>query len=418
VSRASPAAEAARRMIYQLYQAQSDLMEPFRCVARFAADALAQVKSQYFDESVTRRLAAGYEVASRFGLTHRRPPFNIAATQITGGSVAVTEEVADQTPFCSLLHFRKAVTPSQPRVLLVAPLSGHFATLLRDTVATMLPEHDVYLTDWHNARDVPLRHGRFDFDDYVDHLIRFLEKIGPGAHLVAICQPAVPALAAVARMAEDATAAQPATVTLMAGPIDTRINPTQVDAFAEQHPLYWFEANIIDYVPFRFAGALRRVYPGFLQLSGFMSMNLDRHLRSFHELYEHLAKGESAQAAAIETFYDEYFAVMDLPAEYYLETVAKIFQDHELPRGKLTHRGLPVRPEAIRRTALFTIEGERDDICAVGQTLAAQDLCTGLRPYMKRHHVQTGAGHYGVFAGRRWQTQVYPLLRDFIHDFE
>ncbi len=405
-------------MIYQLYQAHNDMVEPLRAMARIAVGQLRHVKSDHFDESVTQRLSAAFQIISRLGLSHRRPAYGIDTVPLGNRTVAVVEEPADATPFCTLLHFRKAEAPPQSRVLLVAPLSGHFATLLRDTVKTMLPDHDVYLTDWHNIRDVPMRHGRFGLDEYIEHLIRFLEKLGPGAHIVAICQPAVPALAAVALMAQDGNPAQPASMTLMAGPIDTRVSPTKVNEFAAKRPIQWFEQNLIGYVPFRFAGAFRRVYPGFLQLAGFMSMNLDRHLKSFSDLYQHLVKGETEQAAAIENFYEEYFAVMDLPAEFYLETVRKIFQDHELALGTLTYRGRTIEPKAIRRTALFTVEGERDDICAVGQTLAAHDLCTGLRPYMKQHHVQTGVGHYGVFAGKRWQSQIYPRLRDFIHASE
>jgi polyhydroxyalkanoate depolymerase len=405
-------------MIYQLYQAQSDMIEPLRAMARMAVDQLSHIRSHYFDNTVTRRLGAAYEIMSRTGLSHERPAYGIDTVRLGNRAVAVVEEAADVTPFCTLLHFRKPEAPPQARVLLVAPLSGHFATLLRDTVQTMLPEHDVYLTDWHNARDVATSHGRFGLDEYIEHLIRFLEKLGPGAHIVAICQPAVPALAAAALMAQDGNPAQPRSMTLMAGPIDARVNPTEVNDFATGRPLQWFEANLIGFVPFRFAGAFRRVYPGFLQLAGFMNMNLDRHLNSFSDLYQHLVKGETGKAEAIESFYREYFAVMDLPAEFYLETVAKIFQDHELPQGKLTCRGRLVDPGAIRRTALFTIEGERDDICAVGQTLAAHDLCTGIRPYRKRHHVQTGVGHYGVFAGKKWHNEIYPQLRDFIHESE
>jgi poly(3-hydroxybutyrate) depolymerase len=405
-------------MIYQLYQAHNEMVEPLRTMARIAVDQLRHVKADYFDDSVTQRFSAAFQIMSRLGLSHHRPAYGIDTVPLGNRMVTVVEETADATPFCTLLHFRKTEAPPQSRVLLVAPLSGHFATLLRDTVKTMLPDHDVYLTDWHNVRDVPMRHGRFGLDEYIEHLIRFLEKLGPGAHIVAICQPAVPALAAVALMAKDGNPAQPASMTLMAGPIDTRISPTKVNEFAMKRPIQWFEANLIGYVPFRFAGAFRRVYPGFLQLAGFMSMNLDRHLKSFSDLYQHLVKGETEQAAAIESFYEEYFAVMDLPAEFYLETVHKIFQEHELALGKLTYRGRAIEPKAIRRTALFTVEGERDDICAVGQTLAAHDLCTGLRPYMKQHHVQTGVGHYGVFAGKRWQSQIYPRLRDFIHASE
>ncbi len=405
-------------MIYQLYQAHNDMIEPLRAMARIAVGHLANVKSEHFDESVTKRFGAAFEIMSRIGLTHHRPAYGIETVTVGNREAAVIEEAADVTPFCTLLHFRKADTPPQSRVLLVAPLSGHFATLLRDTVKTMLPEHDVYLTDWHNVRDVAMRHGRFGLDEYTEHLMRFLEKLGPGAHIVAICQPAVPALAAVALMAQDGSPAQPASMTLMAGPIDTRISPTKVNEFAMERPIEWFERNLIGYVPFRFVGAFRRVYPGFLQLAGFMSMNLDRHLKSFHDLYQHLVKGETEKADAIRGFYEEYFAVMDLPAEFYLETVHKIFQCHELALGKLTYRGRAIEPKAIRRTALFTVEGERDDICSVGQTVAAHDLCTGIRPYMKQHHVQTGVGHYGVFAGKKWQSQIYPRVRDFIHASE
>ena len=405
-------------MIYQLYQAHSDMIAPLRALARQAVCRLAQFKGENFDDGATRRLAALCEIVAHLGLTHDRPSYGIDTVRLGNRTTEVVEEAVDRTPFCTLLRFRKVDAPPQSRVLLVAPLSGHFATLLRDTVRTMLPDHDVYLTDWHNARDVAMSHGRFGLDEYIEHLIRFLEKLGKDAHIVAICQPAVPALAAVALMAQDGNPAQPHSMTLMAGPIDTRVSPTKVNEFAMERPIDWFEQNLIGFVPFRFAGAFRRVYPGFLQLAGFMSMNLDRHLKSFQDLYQHRAKGESEKAAAIATFYDEYFAVMDLPAEFYLETIKKVFQQHELPIGKLAFRGRPVEPKAIRRTALFTVEGERDDICAVGQTLAAHDLCTGIRPYMKRHHVQTGVGHYGVFAGRRWQAQIYPQLRDFIYASE
>jgi poly(3-hydroxybutyrate) depolymerase len=404
-------------MIYQLYQAHSDMIEPIRAMARIAADRMAQFKVDHVDDGVMRKFSAAYELVSQLGLTHHRPNYGIDTVRFAGEDIAVGEEAVAVTPFCTLLRFRKEIAVEQPRVLLVAPLSGHFATLLRDTARTLLPDHDVYITDWHNVRDVAMGHGRFGLDDYVEHLIRFLERLGPGAHLVAVCQPSVPALAAAAVMAQSDSPAQPRSMTLMAGPIDTRVSPTKVNEFAMKRPIEWFETNLIGVVPFRFAGAFRRVYPGFLQLAGFMSMNLDRHIKSFQDFYQHRVKGENEKAEAIRTFYEEYFAVMDLPAEFYLETVAKIFQEHALALGELTYRGVKIEPKAIRRTALFTVEGERDDICAVGQTLAAHDLCTGIRPYMKRHHVQTGVGHYGVFAGRKWHTQIYPQLRDFIHDF-
>ncbi|MBV9066761.1 MAG: polyhydroxyalkanoate depolymerase, partial [Methylobacteriaceae bacterium] len=266
----------------------------------------------------------------------------------------------------------------------------------------------------HNVRDVAPGHGRFGFDGYIEHLICFVEMIGPGAHVVAVCQPCVALLAAVAVMAADGHAAQPRSMTLMAGPIDTRVNPTKVNDLSKSKPIAWFEQNLIATVPMRYPGAFRKVYPGFVQLSAFMSMNLDRHLKAHQDLYRNLANGETAKAQATKTFYDEYFAVLDLTAEFYLETVRLVFQEHALPLGTLTFRGEPVDTKAIRKTALFTVEGERDDICAVGQTVAAHDLCSSLRPYRKRHHMQTGVGHYGVFSGKKWETQIYPLLRNVV----
>jgi poly(3-hydroxybutyrate) depolymerase len=328
--------------------------------------------------------------------------------------VVVTEEAADVTPFGTLLHFKKDIDQAQPRVLLIAPLSGHFATLLRATVRTMLPEHDVYITDWHNARDVATADGRFGFDEYIGHSIRFLETMGPGAHLVAVCQPCVAALVAAAVMAQGNNPAQPRSMTLMAGPIDTRVNPTKVNELAKGKPIEWFEKNLIASVPYRYAGGERRVYPGFVQLAAFMSMNIERHIKAHQELYENLAKGEAAKAAQTKAFYDEYFAVLDLTAEFYLETVRLVFQEHALPLGALTYQNQKIEPKAIRRTMLFTVEGEKDDICAVGQTLAAHDLCTSLRPYRKRHHMQAGVGHYGVFSGRTWQNQIYPMVKNVI----
>ncbi len=294
-------------------------------------------------------------------------------------------------------------------------MSGHFATLLRATVKTLLTDHDVYITDWHNPRDIPLAHGRFGLEDYTDHLIDFMDKLGPRAHMVAICQPSVSALAATAIMCEDDHPARPATLTLMAGPIDTRVQPTKVNEFAKSKPIDWFERNLINYVPVQCKGAFRKVYPGFVQLSAFVSMNFERHVKQHMDLAHHIAKGEKEKADVIRTFYDEYFAVMDLPAEFYIETVRDVFQEHLLPQGKLMHRGRPVDPAAIRRMGLMTVEGEKDDICSIGQTLAAQDLCTGVRAYRKVHHMQAGVGHYGVFSGRRWQNEIYPLLRDFVH---
>jgi polyhydroxyalkanoate depolymerase len=331
-----------------------------------------------------------------------------------GAEYQVREEAALTTPFATLLHFAKDGTPEQPRVLIVAPLSGHFATLLRGTVRTMLADYDVYLTDWHNARDVALREGPFDVDGYVGHVIRFLEHIGPGAHVVAVCQPAVAVLAAVAVMSEARSDATPLSMTLMAGPIDTRESPTAVNALAKSKPIEWFEETLIDRVPARYRGGGRRVYPGFLQLTAFLNMNLQRHVDAHFDLYKYLVDGDDAKADALRTFYDEYFAVLDLSAEFYLETVRTVFQEHALPLGRMTYRGRRVDPGAIERTALLTVEGEKDDICGLGQTSAAHELCTGLSPARKRHHLQPGAGHYGVFNGSRWNSQIYPVVSNVI----
>ena len=399
-------------MLYQAYQASTDMMLPVRALAGFALSAHAAMP--HLNGHAVRNLTAAYELISRARLTHTRPDYGIRSVTVGNREVEVTEEVAHVTPFGTLLRFRKDVETAQPRVLIVAPLSGHFATLLRGTVRTMLPEHDVYITDWHNARDVPMSAGRFGFDDYVTHLIEFLEVIGPGAHVIAVCQPCVAALVAAAVMAQGDHPAQPRSMTLMAGPIDTRVNPTKVNALAKSKPMSWFEKNLIARVPFRYDGAFRRVYPGFVQLAAFLSMNMDRHTKAHRELYDALARGDVEKAKITKDFYDEYFAVLDLTAEFYLETVRLVFQEHKLPLGELDYEGRRVDPSAIRRTMLLTVEGERDDICAVGQTLAAHDLCSGLRPYRKRHHMQPGVGHYGVFSGKKWESQIYPLVKNVI----
>lgn len=401
--------------IYQAYQGYADLSDPMRILAGASAPMFGAGWPGWPESLALRKLAAACEVFSCTRLTHQRPAFGINSVEDGGCTVSVHEEVADQTPFCTLLRFRKEIKTPQPRILLVAPMSGHFATLLRGTVTTLLRDHDVYITDWHNARDVALDDGRFGFDEYVAHLIRFIEKIGPGTHLVAVCQPTVAALVAVSLMAAERHPAQPSSMTLMAGPIDTRINPTAVNELAKSKPIAWFEKNLVSTVPGRYAGSQRQVYPGFLQLTAFMNMNLERHMKAFQNLYNYLIEGEDEKANTIKTFYAEYFAMSDLAAEFYLETVQSVFQDHALPLGEMQALGRTIEPAAIRRTALFTVEGEKDDICAVGQTVAAQDMCSGIRPYMKSHHVQTGVGHYGVFNGRRWDNEIYPRLRDFIH---
>lgn len=399
-------------MLYQAYQASADIMLPVRAFAGFALSAHHAVPQ--LSGPGIRNLTAAYELISRARLTHTRPDYGIDSVMVGNREVEVIEEAALATPFGTLLHFRKDAEAAQPKVLIVAPLSGHFATLLRGTVRTMLPEHDVYITDWHNARDVPMSAGRFGFDDYVTHLIDFLTEMGTGSHIVAVCQPCVAALVAAAVMAKDDHPAQPRSMTLMAGPIDTRVNPTKVNELAKSKPMSWFEKNLIARVPFRYDGAFRKVYPGFVQLAAFMSMNIDRHTKAHRELYDSLARSDIEKAKTTKDFYDEYFAVLDLAAEFYLETVRLVFQDHALPLGELEYDGRKVDAKAIRKTMLLTVEGERDDICAVGQTLAAHDLCSGLRPYRKRHHMQPGVGHYGVFSGKKWESQIYPLVKNLI----
>jgi polyhydroxyalkanoate depolymerase len=402
-------------MLYQTFQARADLMGPVRSVARAVLPRLRAKAATSGQWLGLRELAAAYETFNLATLTHRRPPFRIDRIKVGDREIAVVEEVAHSTPFGTLLRFRKDSPAPGPKVLIVAPMSGHFATLLRDTVRTMLADHDVYITDWHNARAVPLAAGRFGLDEYTEHVMQFLRVLGPDTHLMAICQPTVASLAAVALMSEDSDPATPASLTLMAGPIDCRISPTEVNRLASGKPIEWFEKKLIASVPPRYAGAGRRVYPGFLQLAAFMSMNLERHYSSFRDFYDALVEGDVAKADATREFYEEYLAVSDMPAEFYLETVRYVFQECALATGRLEWRGRRIDPAAIRRTALLTIEGERDDICALGQTLAAQDLCSNLRQYMRTHYVQPGAGHYGVFSGRRWSNHIYPVVREAIH---
>ncbi|MNL12152.1 hypothetical protein D3C87_1330140 [compost metagenome] len=401
-------------MLYQAYQTYADMMQPACSLADIAATLIAGYPGADECEPL-RSVRAACEVLALARLTHYRPPFAIHSVRVNGDEVSVVEEIVTRTPFCTLLRFRREGAPVQPRVLLVAPMSGHFATLLRGTVETMLRDHDVYITDWHNPRDVPVLYGRFGFDEYVQHLITFLRALGGHTHLMAVCQPTVAALAAVALMAEDGDPAQPPSLTLMAGPIDARVNPTKVNELAMSRPIEWFESTLIGYVPWRFPGATRRVYPGFVQLIAFMSMNRERHEQALRDLYDLRARGEHDKADAIQTFYAEYFATMDLTAEFYLETVSLVFQRFLLAQGLLDVAGRRVATQAIRRTALLTVEGERDDICAIGQTMAAQELCTNVRPYMRMHHIQTGVGHYGVFNGKHWESQVYPLVRETIY---
>lgn len=401
-------------MLYYGYQAFEDLMTPARMVAR-AAVKFRDSQSELKELPMMRRFYALCDTFASAAVTHDRPEFGI--TEVASGNrvAPVREEVVLDRPFARLLRFAKDdIETPQPRMLVVAPMSGHFATLLRNTVETLLRDHDVYVTDWKNARDVPTSAGRFGFDEYVDYIIDFLHELGPRSHILGVCQPCVQVLAAVALMAEDHDPCEPRTMTLMGGPIDVNAAPTVVNQLAQEHSYEWFESNLIHQVPFRYRGAGRRVYPGFVQLGAFMSMNMGRHFDQFRKLYQALADDRREDADKIRDFYDEYLAVLDLTAEFYLETLDKVFQRALLAKGELTHRGRPVNPAAIQRTALLTVEGERDDICGVGQTNAAHLLCSSLRPHLKRHHLQLGVGHYGVFSGSRWERQIYPQVRNMV----
>lgn len=401
-------------MLYQAYQFHDDVLETFRNAAEQTKSA---VESAFggMGGMFKSHISAGLEMVTRFELTHERPDFAITSVRVENREVPITEEVALSLPFGNLLHFaKKDVLTPQPKVLVVSPLSGHFATLLRGTVTTLLQDHDVYITDWANARDVSLDAGKFGVDDFVSYLIKFFEHIGPGAHLLAVCQPCVQGLVAVAVMSQKGSPATPRSMTLMAGPIDVRESPTEVNELANKKPLSWFENSVIAKVPTRYEGAGRRVYPGFVQLTAFMAMNMERHKSAHRKLYEHLAAGEVKEAEKIKSFYDEYFAVLDLTEEFYIETIDRIFQKAELATGNFKYKGRKVRPELIRNTALLTVEGGRDDICALGQTACAHDLCSSLRPHLKRHHLQANVGHYGVFNGRRWENEIYPVVRNVI----
>lgn len=407
-------------MLYEAYQAYCDLLALPRKAAKDAMALRENLFGGAHEMPWTRRLFALAETFEKATITHARPSYGIDCVLSGNREVAVREEVLIDMPFGNLLHFAKDdVTIPQPKMLVVAPLSGHYGTLLRDTVRTLLSDHDVYITDWKNARDIPQSQGDFGLDDFIDYVMHFMQELGDpterrGAHVLAVCQPCVPVLAAVALMAQDDDPCQPRSMTLMGGPIDTRESPTSVNELATENPFSWFEDNMIQTVPWRYKGGGRKVYPGFLQLSAFMSMNLGRHFGQFRKLYQSLADDRLDEARKIETFYDEYLAVLDLTAEFYLETIDKVFQRALLAKGELTYRGRKVDCGAIHKTALLTVEGERDDICSVGQTAAAHLLCTGLRPHLKRHHLQPGVGHYGLFAGSRWEKEVYPQVRNLV----
>jgi poly(3-hydroxybutyrate) depolymerase len=401
-------------MLYHLYDFHHAWMAPLRLTAETLQHVFSHPALPMSYTRLGRAIAAGSELFERATRRYPKPQFGLNRITIDGAPVPVAIETVQRTTFCDLLHFRRAVVRDDPKVLLVAPLSGHYATLLRGTVEGLLPDHDVYITDWANASMVPLEDGHFDLDDYIDTVIDFLQQLGPDVHVIAVCQPSVPVLAAAALMAAAGDPAAPRSMTLMGGPIDTRVNPTKVNQVAVNRPIEWFERTVVTRVPAIYPGAMRRVYPGFLQLTGFMSMNLDRHVGSALRHFQHLVRGDGESAAAHRAFYDEYLAVMDLTAEFYLQTVKTAFQDHALPRGLMASRGRPVEPAAITRTALMTVEGELDDISGVGQTYAAHALCTRLPAEKHRHLMQHGVGHFGIFNGKRWRTQILPQVREFI----
>ncbi len=404
--------------MYQNYQTLANANDSFRFMANafhlFVHDMFKGIENPFLN-----KFHAYQEQIDLMGLTHKRPAFDLeVVTDSSGESFDVQEELVHQTAFCHLVRFKKKTKDNLPKVLLVAPMSGHFATLLRGTVQVLVQDHEVYITDWLNIRDIPKSKGEFDFDSYIDEIMIALRFIGPKTHLMGICQPTVACLVATSLLAEDADPCVPSSLTLMAGPIDTRVNPTAVNELANSKPFEWFEKNLINVVPGQFAGAGRRVYPGFIQLSAFMNMNLERHKQSFKDLFKFRTEGLHEKADQIRDFYKEYFAIMDLSGAFYLETIDKVFQTHQLPKGELTYRGRLVRPDAIKKTFLTTIEGDRDDICGVGQTLAAHDLCSGIPMYMKTHHLQAGVGHYGVFSGRKWAGQIYPVIRSIIQSIQ
>jgi polyhydroxyalkanoate depolymerase len=401
-------------MLYQLYEAQQASLHPLRLGAGLTSAALDLLPARWCDSQLFRTHSAWCQMVLHTRITHTRPAFGINDVLTAGGKVAVKEEPVLSTSFANLLHFSKLVAEDEPRVLIVAPLSGHFSTLMRETVRTMVADHDVYLAEWVNARDVPVEAGRFGLDDYIGQLVDFLEALGPGTHVIGVCQSGPAVLAATAILAGRGSTCQPRGLVLMASPIDTSVSPTAVNRLAMDRPLSWFADHVVMPVPPGHLGCGRLVYPGFLQLAGFLSLNTKRHLSQHSALYWNLVRGERDAARAIRDFYDEYFAVLDMDAEYYLDTIDRIFQRNLLAKGEMFWRGQLVRPGAIKATALMTVEGERDDICGMGQTVAAHDLLTTVKPRNKRHHLQVGVGHYGVFSGRRWEQEIYPRVQEFI----
>ena len=403
---------------YQLYELNHAAVGPLRAAADAARLYFQNPLNPLSATPFGRSMAAAAEMFERTTRRYGKPEWGIAETTTHGIRVPVVERILWERPFGRLIHFEKGpgvvAVAAQPKLLIVAPMSGHYATLLRGTVTTMLPDHDVYITDWIDARMVPLADGAFDLDDYIDYLVSMLHLLGPGVHLMAVCQPSVPVLAATALMETRGDPHLPATMTLMGGPIDTRVNPTAVNTLANNHDLDWFRQNAIMKVPFPHPGFMREVYPGFLQISGFLSMNMERHLEAHRDLFRHLVAGDGDSADKHREFYDEYLSVMDLTSEFYLQTVETVFIRHALPKGEMIHRNEKVDPAAIHRVALLTVEGENDDISGLGQTRAAHDITPGIPADRKAHYMQPKVGHYGVFNGSRFRAEIAPRIADFI----
>jgi poly(3-hydroxybutyrate) depolymerase len=410
-------------MLYHAYEMTHAAITPMRAAARLSREVIRNPLNPMAEHYGSRAVSAALEMFINATRRYGKPEWEIDATEIDGVAAPISIEPVWSRPFCDLLHFQRqgeaAEKRDDPKVLVIAPLSGHYATLLRGTVRSLLPEHEVYITDWIDARDVPLTMGRFDLDDYTDYIIEmcaFLAQGGERPAVLAVCQPGIPALAAATLMAMDGHPSRPSSLTLMGSPIDTARNPKQPNEFAERHPLSWFERNVVVRVPWPNRGFMRRVYPGFLQLSGFMAMNVDRHLDAHVNQFNHLVRGDGESAEGHRRFYDEYLAVMDLTAEFYLQTVDRVFKRRAMAQGTYRYRDRLIEPAAIEDIALFTIEGEKDDITGLGQTEAAHDLVTRLPAGERAHYTQLGVGHYGVFNGSRWHQQIYPQVRDFIHE--
>ena len=408
---------------YGMFDTMNMLLQPFSAFAHEMGEMFNdRINTPYISDLANqapaamtgrRGIASYWYLASAFTKSYKKPAWNINETTVSGKSCGVVARVVDKKPFCELVHFEKTGNPKQPKMLVVAPMSGHFATLLRDTINGLLPHYDVYVTDWINAREVPMSEGGFDLDDFVDYLIDFSNQLAPNLHVLAVCQPVVPVFMAACLMSSNGDTKAPASCTLIGGPIDTEQNPTEVNELASTNPMSWFQQNVISLVPKRYPGAMRMVYPGFMQLSGFLSMNPDKHAKSIQRTVEKFIEGDFEAAGRTADFYQEYFSVMDMTAEFYLQTINSVFKENKLAQGKLKSRGRAVDPKAIKNIGMLAIEGEYDDICGHGQTQAALELCTSLPASKKVYHLQKGVGHYGQFSGSKFRKFVLPVITKF-----